>query len=90
MEFLGVTRSAYLEGEDGDDDLLIGILVKSGQNGKEEIIEIAFTDDVQKAFRKPAGAVKQMIKVLMKLKQDQKIWQLYEPVATIRTKTIII
>jgi malate/lactate dehydrogenase len=90
MEFLGVIRSAYLEGECRFHDFYIGISVKSGQNGIEEIIQIAFTDVEQKALRKPAGAVKQMIKVVMKLKQDRKIWQPYEPVATIRTIAIMI
>jgi malate dehydrogenase len=68
VEFLGVTRSAYLEGEYGIHDLYIGVPVKLGQNGIEEIIQITLTDDEQKALQKSADAVKELVEVLKKLK----------------------
>lgn len=68
MEFLGVTRSAYLEGENGFHDLYIGFPVKLGQNVIEEIIQITLTDDEQKALQKSADAVKDLVAVLKKPK----------------------
>ena len=68
VEFLGVTRSAYLEGEYGIHDLYIGVPVKLGQNGIEEIIQITLTDNEQKALQKSADAVKELVEVLKKLK----------------------
>ena len=67
MEFLGVTRSAYLECEYGIHDLYIGVPVKLGKNGIEEIIQITLTDDEQKALQKSADAVKELVAVLNKL-----------------------
>jgi malate dehydrogenase len=67
--------AAYLEGEYGIHDLYIGVPVKLGQNGIEEIIQITLTDDEQKALQKSADAVKKLVEVLKKLKKDWKIWQ---------------
>ena len=44
VEFLGVAPSAYLEGEYGIHDLYIGVPVKLGQNGIEEIIPVTLAD----------------------------------------------
>jgi malate dehydrogenase len=52
--------AAYLEGEYGIHDLYIGVPVKLGQNGIEEIIQITLTDDEQKALQKLADAVKEL------------------------------
>jgi malate dehydrogenase len=60
--------AAYLEGEYGIHDLYIGVPVKLGQNGIEEIIQITLTDDEQKALQKSADAVKELVEVLKKLK----------------------
>jgi malate dehydrogenase len=68
VEFLGLTRSAYFEGEYGIHDLYIGVPVKLGQSGIEEIIQITLTDDEQKALQKSADAVKELVAVLKKLK----------------------
>ncbi|MGD8970074.1 MAG: malate dehydrogenase [Desulfobacterales bacterium] len=60
--------AAYLEGEYGIHDLYIGVPVKLGQNGIEEIIQITLTDDEQKALQKSADAVKELVGVLKTLK----------------------
>jgi malate dehydrogenase len=60
--------AAYLEGEYGIHDLYIGVPVKLGQNGIEEIIQITLTDDEQSALQKSAGAVKELVDALKKLK----------------------
>ena len=60
--------AAYLEGEYGIHDLYIGVPVTLGQNGIEEIIQITLTDDEQSALQKSAGAVKELVEVLKKLK----------------------
>jgi malate dehydrogenase len=60
--------AAYLEGEYGIHDLYIGVPVKLGQNGIEEIIQITLTDDEQSALQKSAGAVKELVEALKKLK----------------------
>jgi malate dehydrogenase len=50
--------AAYLEGEYGINDLFIGVPVKLGSNGIEEIIQIKLTDKENAALKKSADAVK--------------------------------
>ena len=57
--------AAYLEGEYGINDLFIGVPVKLGKNGIEEIIQISLTDDEKTALQKSADAVAEL-KALMK------------------------
>ncbi len=59
--------AAYLRGEYGFHDLYIGVPVKLGKNGIEEIIQITLTDDEQKALQKSADAVKELVAVLNKM-----------------------
>lgn len=49
--------AAYLEGEYGVQDLYIGVPVKLGAKGAEEIIEIKLTDDEKAALENSANAV---------------------------------
>lgn len=56
--------AAYLEGEYGFNDLFIGVPVKLGAKGIEQIIEIELTDDEKAALKKSAGAVGELKKVL--------------------------
>ncbi|MDL1962999.1 MAG: malate dehydrogenase [Deltaproteobacteria bacterium] len=56
--------AAYLEGEYGINDLFIGVPVKLGSNGIEEIIEITLTDEEDKALRQSADAVKELVGLL--------------------------
>ncbi|MDL1985540.1 MAG: malate dehydrogenase [Deltaproteobacteria bacterium] len=53
--------AAYLEGEYGINDLFIGVPVKLGSNGIEEIIQIILTDEENAALKRSADAVKELI-----------------------------
>jgi malate dehydrogenase len=52
--------AAYLQGEYGQQDLFIGVPVKLGAKGVEDIIEITLTDEEQKALQKSADAVQEL------------------------------
>ncbi len=56
--------AAYLEGEYGIQGLYVGVPVKLGENGIEQIIEVKLTADEQKALQKSAGAVKELVDVI--------------------------
>jgi malate dehydrogenase len=56
--------AAYLQGEYGYDDLFVGVPVKLGRNGMEQIIEIKLTDDEKKALDHSAGAVRELVEKL--------------------------
>ena len=60
--------AAYLEGEYGIKDLFIGVPVKLGSNGVEEIIEIELTDEENSALQHSAAAVQELKDVLASLK----------------------
>ena len=53
--------AAYLQGEYGYDDLFVGVPVKLGRNGLEQIIEIKLTEEESAALRKSADAVKELV-----------------------------
>ena len=56
--------AVYLEGEYGFQDLFIGVPVKLGTNGVEEIIEITLTDAEKAALAKSAEAVSELKSIL--------------------------
>ena len=57
--------AAYLDGEYGIKDLFIGVPVKLGKNGIEEVVQISLTDDEKEALQKSADAVAEL-KALLK------------------------
>ena len=59
--------AAYLQGEYGQQDLFIGVPVKLGAKGVEEIIEITLTDDEKQALQKSADAVQELKDLLKTL-----------------------
>jgi len=59
--------AALLEGEYSINNLFIGVPVKLGANGIEDIIEIKLTDDEQQALNKSADAVQELVDTLEKL-----------------------
>lgn len=59
--------AAYLEGEYGIDNLFIGVPVKLGKNGIEEVIQIKLTDEEQAALNKSADAVRDLVEAMKKL-----------------------
>jgi malate dehydrogenase len=56
--------AAYLQGEYDLNDLFVGVPVKLGRNGIEQIIEIKLTDDENAALQKSADAVKELVERL--------------------------
>ncbi len=60
--------AAYLEGEYGLKDLFIGVPVKLGSNGVEQVIEIELTDEENSALQHSAAAVQELKDVLASLK----------------------
>jgi malate dehydrogenase len=59
--------AAYLEGEYGIDDLFIGVPVKLGAQGIEEIIEITLTPEEEKALKDSAAAVEGLVADMKRL-----------------------
>jgi malate dehydrogenase len=56
--------TAYLEGEYGIDGLYMGVPVKIGREGVEEIIELDLSDDERSALQESADAVRDVVGVL--------------------------
>jgi malate dehydrogenase len=56
--------TAYLQGEYGIDDLYMGVPVKLGSGGIEEIIERDLSDDERKMLQASADAVREVVAVL--------------------------
>jgi malate dehydrogenase len=56
--------TAYLEGEYGIDDLYIGVPVRLGARGIEEIVELELTADEQAELARSAEAVRDVVGVL--------------------------
>ena len=59
--------AAYLQGEYGQQDLFIGVPVKLGAKGAEDIIEITLTDEEKQALQKSADAVQELKDLLKTL-----------------------
>jgi malate dehydrogenase len=56
--------SVFLQGEYGVRDLFVGVPVKLGARGLEQIIEIKLTAEENAALQKSAGAVKELVDVI--------------------------
>src|SRR5437667_4620566 len=56
--------AAYLQGEYGIRNLYVGVPVKLGAKGIEQIIEVELTENERALLRKSADAVKELIKVM--------------------------
>jgi malate dehydrogenase len=56
--------TVYLEGEYGIDGLYMGVPVKLGRGGIEEIIELELSDDEQTMLNESADAVREVVGVL--------------------------
>jgi malate dehydrogenase len=56
--------TAYLEGEYGIDGLYMGVPVKLGARGIEEIVELELSDDERRALDTSADAVREVVGVL--------------------------
>src|SRR5215210_4259397 len=56
--------AVFLEGEYGISNLFVGVPVKLGKNGVEQIIEISLTNDERSALQKSAAAVQELVDIL--------------------------
>jgi malate dehydrogenase len=56
--------TAYLQGEYGIDDLYMGVPVKLGAGGIEEIVELDLSDDERRMLQASADAVREVVAVL--------------------------
>jgi len=56
--------AVYLEGEYGINNLFVGVPVKLGKNGVEQIIEISLTNEERAALHKSAAAVQELVSIL--------------------------
>src|SRR5574339_724986 len=59
-----VPCSVYLQGEYGIREQFVGVPVKLGARGVEQIIEIELTAEEDAALKKSAGAVKELVEVI--------------------------
>jgi malate dehydrogenase len=56
--------AVYLEGEYGINNLFVGVPVKLGKNGVEQIIEISLTNEERATLHKSAAAVQELVSIL--------------------------
>ena len=56
--------AAYLEGEYGINGLYVGVPVKLGTRGIEQIIEVGLTTDERAALNRSAAAVQELVNIL--------------------------
>ena len=56
--------AAYLQGEYGVEDLFVGVPLKLGASGVEEIVELDLQNDELEELRHSAGAVRELVEVL--------------------------
>jgi malate dehydrogenase len=56
--------AAYLQGEYGMKDVYLGVPVKLGARGMEQVVEIKLTDDEKQALGKSADAVRELFRIL--------------------------
>ncbi|MBI3977980.1 MAG: malate dehydrogenase [Chloroflexi bacterium] len=59
-----ISSSVFLQGEYGIDNLFVGVPVKLGAQGVEEIVELRLREDERAALHRSAGAVRELIKVM--------------------------
>jgi malate dehydrogenase len=59
--------AALCAGEYGIDGLFVGVPVKLGRDGVEEIVEIELSDDEKSDLEKSAGAVRELVDAMAKL-----------------------
>src|SRR5512134_85778 len=56
--------SVYLQGEYGINDLFVGVPVKLGARGVEQIVQITLTPEEDAALKTSAGAVRELVEVI--------------------------
>ena len=61
---------AYLEGEFGINGLCVGVPIKVGAGGMEQVIEIKLTDKEQKALEASAASVQELVEVMRNAREE--------------------
>lgn len=61
---------AYLEGEYGINGLCVGVPVKLGAGGVEQIMQIGLTEEERTALRHSAASVQELVDVMQKSKEE--------------------
>ena len=56
--------SVFLQGEYGLEGLFVGVPVKLGANGVEQIIQIRLTAEEDEALKKSAAAVQELVGII--------------------------
>jgi malate dehydrogenase len=59
--------AALCQGEYGIEDLFVGVPVKLGAAGIEEILEIDLSEEEKKELQQSAGAVKELVEAMKSL-----------------------
>ena len=62
---------AYLEGEYGINGLCVGVPVKVGANGMEEVIQIGLTESETAALNRSAASVQELVEVMRQARAEQ-------------------
>jgi malate dehydrogenase len=62
--------AAYLQGQYGIDGLFVGVPVRLGRRGIEEVVEIELADDERAAFERSAGAVRELVDTLARMSAE--------------------
>ena len=62
---------AYLEGEYGINGLCVGVPVKVGANGMEEVIQIGLTESEKASLNRSAASVKELVEVMNQARAEQ-------------------
>jgi malate dehydrogenase len=62
--------AAYLEGEYGVKNLFVGVPVKLGAAGIEQVVEIPLTGDEKTALQRSAAAVRELVEAMDRIKQE--------------------
>jgi malate dehydrogenase len=63
--------AAFLQGHYGIDGLFVGVPVKLGRGGINEIVEIDLTDDERAAFERSADAVRELVETMERMAAEQ-------------------
>jgi malate dehydrogenase len=61
---------AYLEGEYGISGVCVGVPVKLGTRGLEQVIEIQLTEEEKAALRHSAASVQELVEVMHKARAE--------------------
>ena len=62
--------SVYLQGQYGIDDLYVGVPIKLGAGGVQKVIEIELTEEENTALQNSAGAVRELVEAMGRLRAE--------------------